>query len=84
MGGLTITTLLTNNPNLKISGVILSAPFFGFHPRKPVDESKKAIVKILQPHLEVTLVLKILRNLLSILVCPLIWYAGIKEYSECS
>ena len=31
MGGLVTTTFLLRNPNLKISGVILSAPFFGFH-----------------------------------------------------
>ena len=30
MGGLVTTTFLLKNPNLKIAGVILSAPFFGF------------------------------------------------------
>jgi alpha-beta hydrolase superfamily lysophospholipase len=31
MGALVTTTFLLKNPSLKISGVILSAPFFGFH-----------------------------------------------------
>ena len=31
MGCLVTTTFLLRNPSLKISGVILSAPFFGFH-----------------------------------------------------
>ena len=32
MGCLVTATFLLKNPNLKISGIIYSAPFFGFHP----------------------------------------------------
>ena len=31
MGALVTTTFLLKNPDLKIAGVILSAPFFNFH-----------------------------------------------------
>jgi acylglycerol lipase len=54
MGGLTVTTYLLNNPNLKVSGVILSAPLLYFHESKQADEAKKAAVKALAPHLEVS------------------------------
>lgn len=37
MGGLTVTTFLTNNPNLNVSGVILSAPFLGMNKSKALD-----------------------------------------------
>jgi len=53
MGGLTIMTYLINNPSLKISGVILSAPFLGVHERVPIDAQKKLMLKLLAPHLEV-------------------------------
>ena len=53
MGGLTIFSYLLNNPNLTISGVILSAPFLDFSQTKQVDEGKKAMVNFLAPHLDV-------------------------------
>lgn len=55
MGGLAITTFLLNNPALKISGVILSAPFLNFHENKAIDEQKRFLVNAMAPHLEVTI-----------------------------
>lgn len=55
MGGLTITSYLTNNPHIKVSGVILSAPFLGFNPSKKIDQTKKTLVSLLAPHLEVSI-----------------------------
>ena len=47
MGGLTVLSYLLNNPDLNISGVILSAPFLGFSHLKHVDEKKKMAVMAL-------------------------------------
>jgi len=52
MGGLTIASLLSNNPHLNIAGVMFSAPFLTFADRCGVNEVKKVLVKILAPHLE--------------------------------
>lgn len=41
MGGLVTATFLLKNPNLKIAGVIFSAPFFGFHPSVGLDNLLK-------------------------------------------
>lgn len=54
MGGLTICSYLINNTNLNISGVILSAPLLAFSDTKGIDDKKKALVKTLAPHLEVS------------------------------
>lgn len=53
MGGLTVLSYLINNPNLNISGVILSAPFLGFHPSQGIDSTKAALVRIVGHELEV-------------------------------
>lgn len=55
MGGLTITTYLINNPNLRISGVIYSAPFLKFHDRQNINLPKILLLKVLSTHLEVYL-----------------------------
>ena len=44
MGCAVTTTFLLRNPTLKVSGVILSAPFFGFHPSTGINEVKLAVV----------------------------------------
>ena len=54
MGGLTITSYLTNNPQINVAGVILSAPFLGWGPTKDIDAAKKFLIGLLAPHLEVT------------------------------
>ena len=46
-------TYLLNNPGLNISGVILSAPFLGFHENKKMGEAKKLAIRLLAPVLEV-------------------------------
>jgi alpha-beta hydrolase superfamily lysophospholipase len=54
MGGLAIISYLCNNPQLNISGVILSAPFLNFSETQKVDEFKKASVKFLSQHMDVS------------------------------
>ena len=54
MGGLTVTSFLVNNPNLNISGVILSAPFLEFNPTQEIDRLKRTLIKFLAPHVEVS------------------------------
>ena len=54
MGGLTVTSFLVNNPNLNISGVILSAPFLEFNPTQEIDRLKRTLIKYLAPHVEVS------------------------------
>ena len=56
MGGLTVTSYLVNNPNLNITGVVLSAPLLGFNEGINFDSTKQMIVKLLAPHAEVILV----------------------------
>eukprot|EP00347_Sterkiella_histriomuscorum_P006574 403352255 len=52
MGGLTILSFLINNPQLNISGVILSAPLTGFHPISQVDDTKANLVRIIGHEIE--------------------------------
>lgn len=59
MGGLTVLSYLINNPHLNITGVILSAPFVGFHPGQGIDEAKCAFVRIAAHELEVIFLLLI-------------------------
>lgn len=46
-------SFLINNPSLNITGVIFSAPLFGFHPNSGIDDTKAAIVRIVSKELEV-------------------------------
>jgi alpha-beta hydrolase superfamily lysophospholipase len=55
MGALTVATFLMNNLNLRIQGVIFSAPFFGLHKRSNIDQNKKDMIGVIAPHLEVIL-----------------------------
>ncbi len=52
MGGLSVTSFLTNNPNLNISGAILSAPLLRPSKDSGVDEFKKLMVDLLKPQLD--------------------------------
>lgn len=82
MGGLTLTTFLTNNPHLNIAGVILSAPLLEFHESFKIDFQKKLMLRLIAPHFEVEIYDIInyffFRNQLSILVCHLILFAEIR------
>lgn len=55
MGGMTTASFLINNPALNVSGVIFSAPFFGFNDAKGINDFKKLQIKSLGPHLGVSL-----------------------------
>jgi acylglycerol lipase len=45
MGGLTVSSFFINNPNLNISGLILSAPLLSFTEQLGMDEKKKFLVR---------------------------------------
>jgi len=47
MGGLSVASYLANNPNLKISGMILSAPLLAMSERAKIDEVKRGLIKAL-------------------------------------
>lgn len=51
MGGALVATLLTRNPDLNITGVILSSPMFEL--TKPLDAKKKIVLKATADDLEV-------------------------------
>lgn len=60
MGGLIVTSLLINNPWLKLAGVLISAPLYGH--RDLYDKRKNAIVRCLSPELK--------QIVLNFLICP--------------
>jgi len=41
MGCMVTASFLVNNPDLKLSGLFFSAPFFGMAKHKGIDEGKK-------------------------------------------
>ena len=86
MGGLSIATYLTNNPNLNIAGVVMSAPLLEFHDSFGMDSKKRFLVKLLQPHIEVSylFIYIINRKLLLTHAYQLILYAETKKYSSVS
>lgn len=53
MGGLVSISFLLNNPNLNLTGVILSAPFLGMPKQANLDEGKKSVIKKIAPFLDV-------------------------------
>ena len=62
MGGLALNTFLLRNPDLKLAGVIFSAPFFGFAESLGVTPFKKVLLQIVNPILQVrTLILTYFR-----------------------
>lgn len=63
MGGLVLSTFLTNNPNLNVSGVIFSAPLVEFAPNQGIDNSKRVLIKVLAPHIDVCCSADLIRNL---------------------
>ena len=56
MGGLALNTFLLRNPDLKLAGVIFSAPFFGFADSLGVTWFKQILLQLVNPLLEVSLI----------------------------
>ena len=56
MGGLALNTFLLRNPDLKLAGVIFSAPFFGFSDSLGVTWFKQILLQLVNPLLEVSLI----------------------------
>ena len=54
MGCLVVNTFLLRNPDLKLAGVIFSAPFFGFADSLGVTWFKKILLKTVNPILKVS------------------------------
>jgi alpha-beta hydrolase superfamily lysophospholipase len=54
MGCLVVNTFLLRNPDLKLAGVIFSAPFFGFADSLGVTWSRKILLRIVDPILKVS------------------------------
>jgi alpha-beta hydrolase superfamily lysophospholipase len=52
MGCLCTVTFLINNPSLKIAGVIVGSPFFGFGDSNTISTSRRLIVQFLASFLE--------------------------------
>ena len=52
MGCLCTVTFLINNPNLKIAGVIVGSPFWGFGEGANINTSRRLIVQFLASFLE--------------------------------
>lgn len=55
MGCLVVNTFLLRNPDLKLAGVIFSAPFFGFADSLGVTWFKKILLRISNPVLKVSM-----------------------------
>ncbi len=55
MGCMVINTFLLKNPDLKLAGVIFSAPFFGFSDKINFNWFKQQLVKLVHPILNVSL-----------------------------
>jgi len=53
LGGLILNTFLLRNPDLKLAGVIFSAPLFGFAESHGVTWYKKVLLKMFNPILQV-------------------------------
>ena len=54
MGCMILNTFLLRNPNLKISGVMFSAPFFGLRAELGVGMDKIFLMKALDPIFKVS------------------------------
>jgi len=54
LGGLILNTFLLRNPDLKLAGVIFSAPLFGFAESHGVTWYKKVLLKMFNPILQVS------------------------------
>lgn len=54
MGCLAINTFLLRNPDLKLQGVIFSAPFFGFADSLGVTRIRKILLRIVNPLIQVS------------------------------
>lgn len=55
MGCMVLNTFLLKNPDLKIAGVIFSAPFFGFSEKLGVNWFKTLLMKVSAPLIKVSL-----------------------------
>ena len=55
MGCLVVNTFLLRNPDLKLAGVIFSAPFFGFADSLGVTWFRKILLRISNPILKVSM-----------------------------
>lgn len=52
MGGLSVSSFLANNPNLNISGAVLSSPLMNMPEEAGLNTVKKLAISLLKPVLD--------------------------------